>query len=205
MNWVEINLPWDCNNEVPDPKQTQLYAENAEFYAWLKAQELALFPDSRLDMSLDDMQTAEAVAPELSRKDMNDPFWGTEIWLATIVAKYPNEKVLDLAHRRYASQEFNRWCNENEVVKAWNQKRIALQVDIDSRMFRRHPMCRPGVLIEIGKEGVEEREHILLGNMNDRGGYCECCSSSGDFVFRAIDLKELPEVAAVWTKKTKTT
>jgi hypothetical protein len=188
--WVDVNLVWSSHSSENTEDQKAFYRENDEFLVWYKAERIKRFGDSNPHLDWRDIERVEQAAPELrERERFHDPQW-----LADIKAKYDDTAAIQLAEHRHRVGLEGVWASSDPTVQAWNERVHAFHVRERERQFRSHPMCQPGVLIEVitPTDDGEQKERFLIGDINQVGGQCDDCSIPSDTrVLRYLDLRPL--------------
>lgn len=192
--WVNVELPW--YNSARSPDDLLFEAMTRKFNEWYRAERERRFgKDPMSDWSTgsisERVERAEKIAPELeARERFADP-----TWLDDIKLKYSDTDVLRLAETRHRRGLEAIWSAQDETCRGF-QEMFAARQQAEKRWraqteFRSHPMCKPGVLIDV-RTPVDDGfklERLLIGDINSLGGTCDDCAIAPEtLVLRYYDL-----------------
>jgi len=176
--WVPIYLPWSTGTDTEEHREVLRLSE--EYRVWFDAE-----TERQLQAVLDR-------CPEL-----ND-----EVNWVTLMT-HEDTDVRALATRRH--QMALRRCFEPHDAQALDwQSRIAEAVRRENAgRFRCHPLCRPGVALEIRSPGGSIR-YAVIGHADEHGDLSTPAIANDDVVTRVMDLMPMIEASGRGNNTRKT-
>ncbi|MFA5135647.1 MAG: hypothetical protein WC505_07740 [Patescibacteria group bacterium] len=198
--WIDINLPWGRNKEVDAQAKRQrrqiakLYdkagrkaeqtlgqtrQEAAAKLTAVRAANLRLKRPGWTESELiyaGDLDKAKKRYPLLDVNVLKDPPDVCDVTWLTQVKQVAKRNPVALAMGEYYHYQYQHWllsggtaeCKQAEVLEC------ALQDKIKTSVFRSvlgcHPLCRPGVLLEVQRHKTKEVVQLLIGHMGPYGG-----------------------------------
>jgi hypothetical protein len=153
-----------------------------EYRVWFDAETERRFgPVLKLDGSMAQLQAVLDRCPELSAEDN---------WV-TLMA-HEDADVRALATRRHQGALRRSFEAHDAQALGW-QSRIAEAVQRENAgRFRCHPLCRPGVALEIRSPGGSTR-CVVIGHGDEYGDLSDPAITDDEVVMRAMDLMPMIE------------
>lgn len=151
LNWIDVNIPWYTDKRSPEVEKLYDEADAAQKTLLLRAKKE--LPDVDIEAMF-----AYILLPDEPDSDMD-------------VALERVERLTQDDYRRY--NEWEERQLEGDMVTALQVKADeAWHAEQPQRSFSRHPMCRPGVVIQYRKpnDGLGESHRLLIGDICQNGG-----------------------------------
>ena len=179
--WISICLPWSTGDDTVERREVLRLSE--EYRVWFDAETERRFgPVLKLDWGMDQLQAVLDRCPELN----DEGNW------VTLMA-HEDADVRALATRRHQMALRRSFEPHDAQALGW-QSRIADAVQRENNgRFCCHPLCRPGVALEIRSPGGTTR-YAVIGHANEHGDLSIPAIADDEIVMRAMDL--MPMIAA---------
>jgi hypothetical protein len=178
--WTPINLPWSTGPDTAERREVLRLSE--EYRVWFDAETERRFgPVLELAWDMARIQRALERCPELD----DDGSWVT-------LQTHEDADVRALATRRRQMALRRAFEPSDPHALRW-QARIAEAVQReDSGRFRCHPLCRPGVALEVRSADGSTRR-VVIGHTDEHGDVSTPAIADDDVVTRALDLTPIFE------------
>lgn len=179
--WVPVHLPWSTGPDTAERREVLRLSE--EYRVWFDAETERRFgPVLELDWDATRLQGVLDRCPDLD----DEGNWST-------LAAHEDADVRALATRRRQMSLRRTFEPGDPQAQRW-QSRIAEAIRReDAGRFCRHPLCRPGVALEVRSPGGSTR-YVVIGHADEHGDSSSPAISHDDVVVRALDL--MPTIEA---------
>lgn len=204
--WIAINLPWYKYEEVEriDTKKDVREKLEEELTSLVEKEVGYTTADNKDELELlssengfrygweaiDDIEEKFPILDGIYDEDTPTPYEVrfNEEWKNKALKEVGDNKLaINIVRRRYLKGKIDEALSNSEelaelydILKKENDK-----TDVEVVCFRDHPLCRPGVLVEVQTPNGIKR--WLIGDMNTLGGVCDDCTDikKDDTVLRA--------------------
>ena len=181
--WISIGLPWSTGTDTAERREVLRLSE--EYRVWFDAETERRFgPVLELaDWTMVHLQTVLDRCPELNDEDN---------WVTLMT--HEDADVRALATRRHQMALRRSFEPHDAQALDW-QSRIAEAVQRENAgRFRCHPLCRPGVALEIRSPGGSIR-YAVIGHADEHGDLSPPAIADDEVVMRAMDLMPMIEAS----------
>jgi hypothetical protein len=175
--WIPICLPWSTGANTAERYEVLRLSE--EYRVWFDAETAQRFgPVLELDWDMSRLQTVLDQCPELDDS-------GVSVRLMA----HEDADVRALATRRHQMALRRRFERLDPQALDWKSRIAAAIQRENAGRFHCHPLCRPGVALEIQSPEGSTR-YIVIGHADAHGDLSIPAITDNEIVMRAMDLME---------------